>query len=63
MAGSLDEWPLVLRTGFGTIFATGRWDHDSIVLVAEAINSGREDDWRKVELWARYTDWDAAAAC
>ena len=32
------EWPLVLKTGFGNVFATGRWDSIRAQLIAEACN-------------------------
>jgi hypothetical protein len=51
-----NDWNLVLRTGYGNIFATGRWDDDGITLIAEAINSG--GNWDDVEEWASIIPWD-----
>lgn len=54
------SWPLILRTGFGNVFANGRWDHDSTYLIARAVNTG---DWEDVREWAREAPWDDSAAC
>lgn len=51
------KWNLVLKTGFGNVFMLGRWDHNSTVLIADAINKG---NWSKVEEWARdLSNWDS----
>ncbi len=52
-------WPLLLRTGFGNVFTNGRWDHDSTVLIADAINTG---EWGPVEEFALDVPWDKKAA-
>ncbi len=49
-----DGWPLLLKGGFGNVFARGRWDHTGIVLIAKAINSGV---WTAVERFAREEEW------
>jgi hypothetical protein len=54
------SWPLLLRTGFGNVFPYGRWDQDSTVLIAEAIN---DDVWDLVVEYARFAPWDATTAC
>lgn len=53
------HWPLILKTGFGNVFACGRWDHSSTVLIADAVNSG---DWDEVEEYANTLDWDEQQA-
>lgn len=50
---------MLLRTGYGNVFALGRWDHDSTFLIADAVNSGR---WVMVETYARDTAWDPDSA-
>jgi hypothetical protein len=59
----LNDWPLILRTGYGNIFKQGRWTHGAIVLIAEAINSDARSAWDSVEAWARRTAWDDLTAC
>lgn len=56
-----DEWPTLLRTGYGNVFALGRWTHASTHLIAAAVNSG---DWSFVTTYAeRCDDWDEQTAC
>lgn len=50
-----NEWKLLLRTGFGNVFALGRWDHASTVILAKAINS---NDWLEVIEYANDVPWE-----
>lgn len=62
MKGDLDDWPLILRGGFGNLFSVGRWDQLGIELLAIALESGREGDWELVVTWSNEIGWDPAAA-
>lgn len=55
----MPEWPLVLKTGFGNVFQSGRWDYQSTVLIAEAVNTG---EWEYVIEFANDVrcDWTTA---
>lgn len=53
-----EDWPLLLRTGYGNVFGSGRWTHDGVILLAIAINSDDQEDWDIVAEWAQMVEWD-----